>query len=146
MAKRNHGPILDRLLSKTNVLGPNECWEYQGGTNNVGYGMIRHLDKMRTTHRVSYEQHNNIEIPKYMCVCHTCDNPLCVNPNHLWLGTRQQNYNDMVSKGRNNNWSRGQAKLGKKAPTTNCIHCKRDIGNHVFKRHHGDNCKLKPKA
>ena len=122
----------------------NGCWEWIGGKNNIGYGMFRDGDKMRTAHRVSYELFNNTKIPKYMCVCHTCDNPLCINPNHLWLGTRQDNYKDMVNKGRNNNWARGQARLGKKAPTTQCPHCNRHIGNHLYSRHHGDNCKLKP--
>lgn len=78
------------------------CYEWIGGKNNIGYGMFRDGDKMRTAHRVSYELANNIQIPHNMCVCHTCDNPKCVNPQHLWLGTVKDNINDMFKKGRAN--------------------------------------------
>lgn len=137
--------LLDRLLNKVEVNDITDCWEYQGGKNNIGYGMIRDDDKMRTAHRVSYEEHNQKKIPKYMCVCHTCDNPICVNPAHLWLGTMQDNIDDMIRKGRAKTFGgiTGGMK-GKKQPRTICPHCKRDIANNLFNRFHGDNCKQKP--
>ena len=94
------GTLIERLLDKIIINEVTDCWEFQGGKNNIGYGMIRDEKRMRTAHRVSYEEHNNIKIPAGMCVCHTCDNPVCVNPAHLWLGTHKQNTKDMLSKGR----------------------------------------------
>jgi hypothetical protein len=137
--------LFTRLLNKVEEDQTTGCWEWQGAKNNIGYGMIRDEKKMRTTHRVSYEEHNNVKIPPGMCVCHKCDNPGCVNPNHLWLGTRKQNTDDMWSKGRNNAWG-GKTRIGIPQPKTNCPHCHRDIANNVYGRHHGDNCKLNPLA
>lgn len=136
--------LLERLLNKVIINEQTDCWEWQGGTNNIGYGMIRDEKKMRTTHRVSYEEHNNVKIPRYLCVCHSCDNPICVNPNHLWLGTMKDNMDDMWRKNRANIFGGAKAgMLGKKQPTTKCPHCNRDIANNVYGRFHGDNCKHK---
>lgn len=145
-------PLLDKLLAKVLVNETTDCWEFQGAKNNIGYGMIRDDKKMRTTHRVSYEEHNGVKIPPGICVCHTCDNPSCVNPAHLWLGTRKQNTDDMIAKGRGLSWGgntnpgRIHPRLGKSTPKSNCPHCHRDIANNVFVRYHGENCKLNPLA
>lgn len=135
--------LQERLLQKILIDEHTDCWIWQGGKNNIGYGMIRDENKMRTTHRVSYEVHNDTTIPKYMCVCHSCDNPLCVNPKHLWLGTMLDNITDMRHKGRAKHFG-GYGMLGKKQPRTTCPHCKRDIANNMYNRHHNNNCKLKP--
>lgn len=153
MARAKKGtPLLDKLLAKVLVNETTDCWEFQGAKNNIGYGMIRDDKKMRTTHRVSFEEHNGVKIPPGFCVCHTCDNPSCVNPLHLWLGTMKQNMDDMIAKGRGYRWGdylaqgRVHPRLGKSLPKTNCPHCHRDIANNVFGRHHGENCKLNPLA
>jgi hypothetical protein len=144
--------LLEKLLNKVTIDDQTDCWEFQGAKNNIGYGMIRDDKKMRTTHRVSYEEHNNVKIPSGLCVCHTCDNPSCVNPAHLWLGTRKQNTDDMIRKGRGLSWGgntthgRIHPRSGKAIPKTNCPHCSRDIANNLFARYHGDNCKLNPLA
>lgn len=139
------GTLLERLLNRIVVDSVTDCWEWQGGKNNIGYGMIRDENRMRTAHRVSYEEHSGTKIPPGLCVCHKCDNTLCVNPSHLWLGTMKQNADDMISKGRHKFWG-GKTRLGCKHPTTNCPHCSRDIANNVYNRFHGDNCKLKVKV
>lgn len=127
-------PIKDRLLRKIKINDVTDCWEWQGGKNNVGYGMIRDEHGMRTTHRVSYEEHKG-NIPKGMCVCHSCDNPKCVNPDHLWLGTKKDNWQDMINKGRNNF-------VGVNIPTS-CIHCGLTTTPPMIARWHNDNCKHK---
>lgn len=64
-----------------------------------GYGQFKVNYKNLKAHRASYMFYKG-EIPSGMIVCHSCDNPKCVNPDHLFLGTNKDNYNDMVKKGR----------------------------------------------
>lgn len=136
--------LLERLLNKVIINEVTDCWEWQGATNNIGYGMIRDEQKMRTAHRVSYEEHTQTKIPRFLCVCHACDNPICVNPNHLWLGTMKDNMQDMLAKGRANKNYKGMT--GKKQPRTTCPHCQRAIANNVYARYHGDKCKSRTNA
>ena len=97
MTKNNQlEPLLKRLQKK-----PNGCWEYQGALTSRGYGNIRVDGTNYLAHRYSYIVHIG-EIPKGMLVCHSCDNPPCCNPAHLWLGTQSENMKDMVKKGRTN--------------------------------------------
>jgi hypothetical protein len=55
---------------------------------------------LQTTHRIAWELANGRQVPKGMDVCHTCDNPPCCNPAHLWIGTAKDNTRDMILKGR----------------------------------------------
>lgn len=75
------------------------CWIWIGAKTYWGYGTRTNNGKTRRTHRISYELHIGA-IPKGMCVLHSCDNPPCVNPDHLFLGTLKDNSQDMVAKGR----------------------------------------------
>lgn len=132
--------LLDRLLNKIEIDNITNCWVWQAGTNNIGYGMIRDGKKMRTAHRVSYEEHNQTVIPNNLVVMHSCDNPKCVNPVHLSLGTRSDNTQDMIKKGRGKPWG-GTGMLGKKQPKTVCPHCNRAIANNTYPKFHGKKCK-----
>jgi hypothetical protein len=92
----------DRFIDKVNKT--DSCWIWTGSKYRGGYGQFRRLVegkwKMAKTHRYSYEYFKG-EIPKGHFICHTCDNPSCVNPEHLFSGTLKDNAKDMLMKGRN---------------------------------------------
>jgi hypothetical protein len=78
------------------------CWLWIGTVLTTGYGQIYDHPRRRAAHRISWELHRG-EIPHGLCVCHKCDVRSCVNPDHLWLGTHQDNNVDRARKGHNRN-------------------------------------------
>lgn len=90
-----------RFWSKVKVTSDiDSCWEWQASKGNkYGHGQFYANGKRDFSHRVSWKIKNGA-IPNKMCVLHKCDNPSCVNPNHLFLGTRQDNTRDMLEKHR----------------------------------------------
>lgn len=82
-------------------LGKNDCWQWQGNIGTNGYGRGSCGGKTFAAHRVSYELHRG-SIPDGMMVLHKCDNPTCINPDHLFLGTDADNMQDKIEKGRAN--------------------------------------------
>ena len=76
-----------------------DCWIWQRGRNTGGYGTLFWGDKRWYAHRLAYTLANG-PIPKGLHVCHKCDNPPCINPGHLFVGTARDNALDMVRKGR----------------------------------------------
>lgn len=82
--------------------GDDECWPWIGYTNERGYGRIRLNGKpgiLLYAHRLAWEIANGT-MAGDLHVCHSCDNPTCVNPKHLWVGTNADNMRDRNSKGR----------------------------------------------
>jgi hypothetical protein len=106
--------IIERLLSRVKVNEETGCWEWQGARSNVGYGKMTVVcsgkKTNKLTHRLSYEQFRG-EIPAGMCVLHRCDVPYCINPDHLFLGTYEDNSRDMRNKGREASGDRNGARL-----------------------------------
>lgn len=86
--------------SKFSRSGIGECWNWLSGCDGHGYGAFLVCGKQEMAHRFSYQFYIG-EIPEGKCVLHRCDNPKCVNPNHLWIGTKGQNNTDRSNKGRN---------------------------------------------
>lgn len=89
--------VENRFWSKVDKSG--DCWEWKAAKLPFGYGLFGYKGKSVKAHRFSWELSNG-EIHYDLLVCHKCDNPSCVNPNHLFLGTHKDNFNDMVEKGR----------------------------------------------
>lgn len=88
------------------VPGIGNCWEWQGATNARGYGILTWERKPSLAHRVAW--HLTFGEWPELCCLHRCDNPACVNPSHIFLGTTQENTRDMIAKGRGR-YSRGEA-------------------------------------
>lgn len=80
---------------------PNACVNWTGERDRDGYGRIGKGRHFVMTHRYSYEMHHGT-IPDGLCVMHDCDNPSCINPFHLKVGTNLQNLQEKVSRGRHN--------------------------------------------
>jgi len=98
-------PILDRLMEKISPEPNTGCWLWTSVVNNFGYGTMSTRSESdgrwrpRIASRLVYETLVG-PIPGGLCACHKCDTPACVNPDHLFLGTRRENQSDMTRKGR----------------------------------------------
>jgi hypothetical protein len=101
--KNDHSTLEVRFWRFVDKKSDSECWYWIGQIQPNGYGRISLGAKelgSEGAHRVSWKMHNKAEIPQGWHVMHKCDNPSCVNPNHLTIGTAKQNTQDMIAKGR----------------------------------------------
>lgn len=90
-------PEMNKFFDSVNKT--EDCWEWIGYKDKAGYARLMIRSQWLLGHVLSYLLHFG-PIPGDLHVCHSCDNPCCVNPNHLWLGTHQQNMKDRNDKGR----------------------------------------------
>ena len=105
-------PLELRFWEKVTKGTPDECWLWTGGTcSGVGLGTIKIKGHMRHAPQVSWELTHNQSFPAGMMACHTCDNPRCVNPAHIFPGTNSDNVQDSIRKGR---WPLGEKHAGAK--------------------------------
>jgi len=101
------GDLRTRFEAKYKIDQKSGCWLWTANHSGSGYGGIRSKAKKLLAHRVSWELYKG-PVPDGLCVLHKCDVRLCVNPAHLFLGTKADNAADMVKKGRS---SRGERRF-----------------------------------
>ena len=92
--------LCNRLANGLASADQDSCWEWTRTRNIFGYGTLRVNGKTVLAHRLSYELSRGEKIKPGMNICHKCDNPICINPGHLFLGTRSDNMKDCFKKGR----------------------------------------------
>lgn len=98
--KRHVERFVERFHSNVDRSGgPDACWEWKLGTNDKGYGHLNAGGRMLKTHRVAYLLEYG-EVDDDLKVCHTCDNPPCCRPDHLFQGTQADNVQDAIQKER----------------------------------------------
>ncbi len=93
-------PVEFRFWQQVAIIPEHSCWEWLGAKSPKGYGTFGANRKHFQAHRFSWQIHFG-PIPDGLLVCHKCDNPSCVRPEHLFLGTALDNTRDMINKGRN---------------------------------------------
>lgn len=130
---RHRGTTIATLFATHVVRGPG-CWVWMGARTAKGYGTVHEDGRSRYAHRLAWEEVNG-PIPDGLQACHHCDNPPCVRPDHLFLGTPADNTHDMMAKGR----ARGGRAVGAPHPTTKLtpasvreIRRRRDSGESVW--------------
>lgn len=91
-------PLPARFWAKVRIAGADECWQWIGAKSERGYGRVYVGGRSVPAHRVSWQLLHGREFPAELDACHSCDNPSCVNPSHIWPGSPSQNALDHFAK------------------------------------------------
>lgn len=98
--KARRPPLLETLLNNSVRDQDSGCWNWDGYRDRKGYGRMTETGGEVLSHRISWAFHNKRPVPEGMHVLHKCDNPRCINPEHLMIGTNLDNHYDKMAKGR----------------------------------------------
>lgn len=122
--------FLERFWAHVVVGAPDACWEWRRHTDDEPdgkYGTLTLRSAWFRAHRISYELSAALELSPEIFACHTCDNPPCCNPAHLFPGTNTDNQQDSLAKGRHHNASRTHCRRGHELTADNIVAEKRAI-------------------
>ena len=103
LSEEKKAEVVKRFWTKVDKNGPNGCWTWTDKGDKKGYGrltIVLSVSKYTVVkaHRLSYMIQHKMNIPSHLLCCHTCDNPICVNPDHMFIGTNKHNVEDMKRK------------------------------------------------
>jgi hypothetical protein len=93
-------PVRDRFWGKIRLGADHECWLWMAGCSGDGYGAFWFEGRQVSAHRMAFQLRWGVILPTWVQVLHDCDNPICCNPAHLFLGTPLDNMRDKMAKGR----------------------------------------------
>ena len=125
--------VLERFNAKWEPVPHCGCWLWTACVRQSdGYGTLGIKGKTKAAHRVSWEIHNG-PIPEGLCVLHRCDVPTCVNPDHLFLGTKADNTADMIAKGRAKGYTPGETHHNSKLTRSEVLEIR--SGRGVFEKY-----------
>lgn len=132
--------IITRFWSKVQRVGPGDCWNWtacrtKDPSGNLRYGLFGVYRKNRLAHRVAYMISNG-NIPDGLFVCHSCDNPACCNPSHMFLGTPDDNMKDKVAKGRQSHCGTRTPNVGETSPHAKLTDEKVRLIRSIYKQGH----------